>query len=128
MNARRHPSTTVALGLLALVTVACSSGASAGEPASADDLEDADVVIVAEDMAFIDPPQEIEAGTITIGLDNQGSASHDVTFDGPVGTVVAADGGGQAIAEVTLEPGTYTVYCAVSGHRQAGMELDVNVR
>lgn len=127
MHAAKHRSSAVALVLLALAAVACGGGSDAGEPATGADLESADVVITTEDVAYPDPPSEIAAGTVTIGLDNRGDAPHDVTFDGSAGTVVAADGGGRATGDVTLEPGTYTVYCTVSGHREAGMEFEVTV-
>jgi plastocyanin len=128
MPTRAHLPSTLAFALLAVAAAACGGVSDAGEPGSAAELESADVVITAEDVAYVDPPQEIDAGTVTIGLDNQGRAPHDVTFEGAVGTVVTADGGSQATGEATLEPGTYTVYCAVSGHREAGMEFEVVVR
>lgn len=117
---------------LALVTAGCATGEAQqqahpetrGNPAKS---PDADVVIVARDVAFVNPPQQMRAGTITVALDNRGQAPHDITFQA-IGTVAAAGGGGKATAQVTLEPGTYVVYCSVPGHRTAGMKFEVTVR
>lgn len=42
---------------------------------------------------------------------------------------VAAEAGGSAVLEFTpTEPGTYTFYCSVEGHRAAGMEGTITVQ
>lgn len=113
--------------ILTLAAVGCGGADAADQPPPAD-VADADVVVVAEDVAFVDPPREIATGTVTLALDNRGHAPHDVTFEGPEGTggtVAAADGRSQTTGQVTLDPGTYVVYCSVPGHRQAGMEFEV---
>lgn len=89
---------------------------------------DADIVITAEDMAYVDPPAELSAGTHTVALDNQGSSHHDLVVEETDETVLSAAGGETAVGEVTLEPGTYTFYCSVPGHRSAGMEFEVTVQ
>jgi plastocyanin len=118
-----RPLTAVLVIVAATLAAGCG-GPPRGNAAAAA----ADVVIVAEDMVFVDPPRRLPAGTVTLGLDNRGRAVHDLTFAGPPGRVVRAAGGRQAAAAVTLEPGTYVVYCDVSGHRRAGMEFEVEVR
>ena len=59
---------------------------------------------------------------------NEGGSPHDVTFeelgDDPV---VVAQGGETATGTAELEPGTYTYYCSVPGHRSAGMEGELTV-
>lgn len=119
--------------VIALLAAAALTLAGCGSPdrdaaASATEMAAADVVVIAEDTTFVDPPRELDAGTLTIGLDNQGRAVHDLTVDGSQGTVVEARGGSQATREVTLEAGTYVLYCSVGGHRQEGMEFEVTVR
>jgi uncharacterized cupredoxin-like copper-binding protein len=53
---------------------------------------------------------------------------HDLTID-EIDFHVAADAGEEATGGVVFEePGTYLAYCAVPGHRQAGMEIEITVR
>jgi plastocyanin len=64
-------------------------------------------------------------GKVTIDFDNPSSIPHNVEIETEGGEVL---GGTETIAsqEVTaaveLEPGTYTFFCSVPGHREAGME------
>ena len=68
------------------------------------------------------------AGTITIDFTNMSSLPHDVKIEGN-----GASGGTDQItdsstsATVDLEPGTYTFFCSVDGHRAAGMEGTLTV-
>ena len=68
------------------------------------------------------------AGTITIDFTNMSSLPHDVQIEGN-----GASGGTDQItdsstsATVDLEPGTYTFFCSVDGHRAAGMEGTLTV-
>ncbi len=53
---------------------------------------------------------------------------HDLTID-ETDFHIAADAGEEATGGVAFEEaGTYLAYCAVPGHRQAGMELEITVR
>jgi uncharacterized cupredoxin-like copper-binding protein len=80
-------------------------------------------IFVAVDIAYEEAPTEVTAGTVQMELDNQGTIEHDVVIeelgDQPV---LAAAGGESDSASVDLEPGTYTYYCNIPGHREAGME------
>jgi plastocyanin len=68
------------------------------------------------------------AGSITIDFTNMSSISHDVMIEGN-----GASGGTDQITDSTtsttvdLEPGTYTFFCSVDGHRAAGMEGTLTV-
>ena len=72
---------------------------------------------------------EAEAGSVTIEFDNPASLGHDVRIEGDDGDL----GGTEVITEdttsatVELEPGDYTFYCSVPGHREGGMEGDLTV-
>jgi uncharacterized cupredoxin-like copper-binding protein len=63
------------------------------------------------------------AGKVTLVMRNPSSLSHSVAIQGngvnAAGQVVAQ--GGTSTASATLNPGTYTFYCTVPGHREAGM-------
>lgn len=72
-----------------------------------------------------------KAGKVTITMDNPSSDSqpHAVSIEG--GSVSQggriAQPGGTSTVTANLEPGTYTFYCPVGSHRQAGMEGTLTV-
>lgn len=86
-----------------------------------------EVEVTATDFAF--DPDEItaEAGEdLAIVLTSE-DLLHDFTID-ELDTHVAADRGETAEGGVTAdEAGTYTYYCSVPGHREAGMEGTLTV-
>ena len=72
---------------------------------------------------------EANAGTVTIELTNDSSVAHDVAVEGN-GVDEKSDIITQSTTTlaVDLEPGTYTFYCSVDGHRAAGMEGTLTVK
>lgn len=64
-------------------------------------------------------------GKVTIDFDNPSSIPHNVEIEDEGGEVL---GGTETIAQteesatVKLGPGTYTFFCSIPGHREAGME------
>lgn len=64
------------------------------------------------------------AGEVTIEFTNEASTPHDVKVEGDSGDLGGTDviSGDSTTATVELEAGSYTYYCSVSGHREAGME------
>jgi uncharacterized cupredoxin-like copper-binding protein len=70
------------------------------------------------------------AGKVTIVMKNPSELQHDVAIDGngvnAVGKVVG--NGGTSTASATLKAGTYSFFCSVDGHRQAGMEGTLTVK
>jgi len=80
-------------------------------------------------LAYEEDSAETEAGTVTVELDNPSSTPHDVQIEGPDGDLGGTETvtGDTTSATVELEPGDYTFYCSVSGHRDAGMEGPLTV-
>jgi plastocyanin len=70
-----------------------------------------------------------KAGNVTIAFTNASPVEHNVTV-AKGSTVIAATptftGGGKTLT-LKLKPGAYVFYCAVPGHRQAGMEGTLKV-
>jgi mono/diheme cytochrome c family protein len=70
------------------------------------------------------------AGQITIQSPNESSIDHDISIEGngvnEEGPVVKD--GGVSELKLDLEPGEYTFYCSVEGHREGGMEGPLTVR
>jgi mono/diheme cytochrome c family protein len=68
-----------------------------------------------------------KAGKATLESKNDSSVPHNIALkDGPEGEVV--QGGKTSKIEVDLEPGSYTFYCSVPGHEQAGMKGSLSVK
>ena len=83
-------------------------------------------------LAFTTTTLTAKAGAVNITLTNDSSVPHNIAVEGPGGTTEGPtdtiDGGKTATLKITdLAPGTYTYYCAVPGHRQAGMEGTLTV-
>jgi plastocyanin len=70
-----------------------------------------------------------KAGAVTIEMTNMSPLEHDVTV-AQGSTVLGATPkfmGGTRSLTINVKPGTYTFYCSVPGHRQAGMEGTLSV-
>jgi plastocyanin len=68
-----------------------------------------------------------KAGKVTVQSKNDASVPHDIALQGgPAGKVVS--GGGTSTFTTNLKPGSYTFYCTVPGHEQAGMKGTLTVR
>jgi plastocyanin len=70
-----------------------------------------------------------KAGKVTITMTNMSPIEHDVAI-AKGSTVLGATPtfqGGSKTLTLNLKPGTYTFYCTVPGHRQAGMEGTLTV-
>jgi plastocyanin len=66
------------------------------------------------------------AGKITIKFANTSGVPHNIAIDGKGKTPITPKGAGSFTA--TYAPGTYTYYCEVPGHRQAGMQGTLTVK
>ena len=73
---------------------------------------------------------QAKAGQLEIDSKNDSSIQHDIAIEGngvnEKGEVVSNGGVSQISAD--LQPGEYTFYCSVTGHRQAGMEGKLTVK
>jgi plastocyanin len=83
------------------------------------------------DLAYTSDSASSEAGKVAIEFNNPQSIGHDVHIEDSSGkeiggTEVVSDG--KAVADVDLKPGTYTFFCSVPGHREAGMEGTLTVK
>jgi plastocyanin len=69
-------------------------------------------------------------GKVAIEFDNSSVIPHDVTIERAGkklgGTKVVSKG--KATASLALQPGSYTFYCSVDAHRQAGMQGTLSVQ
>ena len=83
------------------------------------------------DLAYEQKSLSATAGSATIDFDNPSSTGHDVTIEDKSGNEVAATDvitDDTATATADLKAGTYTFFCSVDAHRQAGMEGTLTVK
>jgi plastocyanin len=71
-----------------------------------------------------------KAGKVTIDMKNPAPLQHNISITGSgvnqMGKTVST--GQTSTVTATLKPGTYTFYCSVPGHRQAGMQGTLTVK
>ena len=81
-------------------------------------------------LAFDKDSLDAKAGKVTIDFDNPSAIPHNVVIEENgnelAGFEPIAEGEESETAE--LEAGTYTFYCSVPGHREAGMEGTLTVK
>jgi plastocyanin len=82
-------------------------------------------------LAFDQTDLTTKAGAVTINFDNPATLTHDVKVEDSSGAELGGTdlvSQGDATATVDLQPGTYTFFCSVPGHREAGMEGTLTVK
>ena len=84
------------------------------------------------ELAYTTKDATAKAGKVTIDFTNPQPLSHDVAIEDSSGKKVGETelvAGGKTVATIgDLKPGTYTFYCTVPGHREAGMEGTLTVK
>lgn len=122
-------SARMAVGVLAaLALTACGGGGDDGGGDGGGAAADGNTLSVeAGDMYFEPDSLSAEAGSITFEVENVGGAEHTLVIEDTEETVVDVDPGSTATGTTELEAGTYTFYCDVPGHREAGMEGTLEV-
>ena len=82
-------------------------------------------------LAYTTTSASAKAGKVTIDFNNPQELTHDVKIEDSSGEEVGGTeliAGGSDSATVNLKPGTYTFFCSVPGHREAGMEGTLTVK
>jgi len=75
-------------------------------------------------LAYDTKQLSVRAGSVTVTFANPSPLEHNVTIaqgSKVIGATPTFTNGTRSV-KLTLKPGTYTFYCSVPGHRQAGME------
>lgn len=82
-------------------------------------------------LAYTTTSATAKAGEVTVEFDNPQPVQHDVAIESSGGETVGQTElvtEGSSSTAVKLEPGKYTFYCTVPGHREAGMEGTLTVK
>ncbi len=84
------------------------------------------VAVQEKEFKILPATLTVAHGAVAFDVKNVGKIPHDLAIQG--GTKTALINAGQsATLTVTLKAGTYTLYCSVPGHRQAGMVAKLTV-
>lgn len=119
------------LALLALTAVlglsACGDDSPAG-PTTAGPNSGQSVTVVADDISLSASSYSAEAGLVALRYQNAGSLEHTLVIEGVDGFRLDVPTHGDVDdGSVELQPGEYTIYCDIVGHREAGMEAILEV-
>jgi plastocyanin len=76
-------------------------------------------------LAFVSKEATAPAGQLTVEMPNESGVPHDIVIDGKGKSQTITNG--TTSFEAAFEPGKYTYYCSVQGHRAAGMEGTLTV-
>jgi plastocyanin len=85
-------------------------------------------------LAYSTNKASATAGPVTVEMPNMSGVTHNLAIQagtGPSGPILGATkfiSKGATSVTVNLKPGTYTFFCQVPGHRQAGMEGTLTVK
>lgn len=83
------------------------------------------------ELAYTSNSETAKAGKVTVEFKNPQALTHDVAIEDSSGEEVGATeliADGSDTTTVDLKPGTYTYFCTVPGHREAGMEGTLTVK
>ncbi len=90
---------------------------------AAEEVVEPDLKVEAFDIGWRQTELKIGPGKVAIEVVNTGATAHTFLFDGLTGPKLSvASGGSTDVGQYDVTPGTYTYYCDIPGHRQAGME------
>jgi plastocyanin len=112
---------------LATTLTACGdSGDDSGSAAAGCTPVDSSLTVVAKDeLKFDSDSYEAGAGCIEITYRNAGTIAHTLLVKGQPGFKLSV--GDEDKGTISLDAGTYTLYCDVPGHEAAGMVADLTV-
>jgi plastocyanin len=118
---------TIAL-LAVLGVAACGGDDDDAGPIDADTSGADQVAVVARDLSLDAKAYDADAGEVTISYKNDGAVEHTLMIDGVDDFKLDVPSHGDVDeASVALDPGQYTIYCDIPGHRAAGMEATLQV-
>jgi plastocyanin len=83
------------------------------------------------ELAYTSTSETAKAGKVTVEFNNPQALTHDVAIENANGEEIGATeliASGSDTTTVDLKPGTYTYFCTVPGHREAGMEGTLTVK
>ena len=123
------PRRLVLLVLPAFVVAACGGGGGSSSTPTAP--ANPNLTVIAQEIHFDKKEYSVPAGEVRVAYPNHGTQTHTFIVQDPKGDQIPPKlrvGPGKETGGVyQLAPGTYTVYCDITGHRDAGMVASLTV-
>ena len=114
----------LAFGLVALSVVLMFPHAGRTSPST--------IRLMAEEFRFTPKDLSTANGDVAFAVTNQGEIEHNFVVDDPGGRrvvqIAIIEPGETRSITVSLPAGTYSIYCALPGHKEAGMVATLRVR
>jgi plastocyanin len=110
---------------------AAKQGGGKAEPAAKGPGGTIQLAAAPTEIAYDKAELSSKPGKVTIDFTNPATLEHDVAIEGEDGKEIASSeliGKGETSVSTELAAGTYTFYCTVPGHREAGMEGTLTVK
>ena len=143
MHVRRTTTRLALVAATALFLTACggsdtavsTTSSSAAAPSSASGSPSASasgtpVAVTETEFTIAMPKTDLAAGTYTFTVSNKGKFPHNLTIEGPGVDKQASptlQGGESGELTVTLQAGSYEMWCSVDSHKEKGMDIKVTV-
>ncbi len=116
----------------AVLLAACGSSSSSSSSSTAASAGAAPSLTASEkEFSITLSSSTVPAGTVSIAASNAGQASHNLAIEGngiSEQQTPTIGPGASATLTVKLPAGTYTLFCAIPGHRAAGMQTTLTVQ
>jgi len=123
---RRTSISLAGAAALALILGACGDSDDGGQAADGCNPADSSITVEAQDkLSFDADSYEADAGCVEFTYVNAGSIAHTLLVKGQSGFKLSV--GDEDSGSITLDPGTYTLYCDIAGHESAGMHAELTV-
>jgi uncharacterized cupredoxin-like copper-binding protein len=107
-----------------------SNSSSPSETTSSNAPQSNEVTAVEKEFSITLTPDTFSPGTYTFKVENQGEFPHNLTIEGPGVDAKASptmDAGESSELTVTLQKGSYELWCSVDSHKEQGMDITIDV-
>ena len=131
----RQPLALLVAGAAMAVLVACGGGGSSGgsgpgAPAPSVTGAGTQVTATESEYSIKLEPSSFTAGTYTFTIKNTGTMPHNLVVNGAGvdhESSATIEPGGTGQLTVTLQQGSYELWCSVDGHKDRGMDMTIQV-
>ena len=117
--------------LVPVLALAACGGGGGGSASSGSVPADPNLTVIAEDIHFDQKAYSVPAGEVRIAYPNKGQQTHTLVVQSPAGDKIdpklSVAPGKETGGVYQLQPGVYTIYCDITGHREAGMVATLTV-